>query len=185
IFSYCTDSLIAGFLSLDRRREPCVTCARLSPCPPHNNRRDRSMKKILALIALLCAVIATPVYADEYEDAVAKFRESPAVQPFFNNAYAYAIFPTVGKGGVGIGGAYGTGRVYRSGSYVGDVWLAQVTIGWQLGGQTFSELIFFKDKEAFDWFTHDSFSFDAQMSAVAIAVGGSAQAGTTGASAGA
>jgi len=143
------------------------------------------MKKILALIALLCAVIATPVHADEYEDAVAKFRESPAVQPFFNNAYAYAIFPTVGKGGVGIGGAYGTGRVYRSGSYVGDVWLAQVTIGWQLGGQTFSELIFFKDKEAFDWFTHDSFSFDAQMSAVAIAVGGSAQAGTTGASAGA
>jgi lipid-binding SYLF domain-containing protein len=142
------------------------------------------MKKLLGFIALAIAFIAVPAHADEYIDAAAKFRQSPATQPFFENAYAYAIFPTVGKGGVIVGGAYGEGRVYRGGSYIGDVSLTQLSIGWQLGGQAFSELIFFKDKEALDWFTHDSFSFDARASAVAITVGGGAQAGSSGASAG-
>lgn len=143
------------------------------------------MKSILKLFALTVALIAIPAHADEYQDTVAKFRMSPAAQPFFNNAYAYAIFPTVGKGGMIVGGAYGNGRVFQGGNYVGDVWLAQLSIGFQLGGQSFSELIFFRDKEAFDWFTHDSFSFDAQASAVVITAGAGMQAGSSGASAGA
>lgn len=141
------------------------------------------MKKLLGLITLAIAFVVLPAHADEYMDAVARFRESPTTQPFFQNAYGYAIFPTVGKGGMIVGGAYGEGRVYRGGNYVGDVSLAQVSIGWQLGGQAFSELIFFKDKEAFDWFTRGGFSFDAQASAVAITAGADAQAGSSGASA--
>ncbi len=141
------------------------------------------MKKIWALIALTSTLIAMPARADEFEDATQKFRDAPAAQPFFQNAYAYAIFPTVGKGGIGVGGAYGEGRVYRGGSYIGDVSLAQLSIGFQLGGQTFSELIFFENQEALDWFTHDSFSFDARASAVVIAAGAGAQAGSSGASA--
>lgn len=136
-----------------------------------------------ALTALLTLpfVAAPAAHADEFADAVVQFHESPATVPFFNNAYGYAIFPTVGKGGIGIGGAFGRGRVYRGGNYVGDVSLIQLSFGFQLGGQAFSELIFFENKEAFDWFTSGSFSFDAQASAVAIAVGAGAQAGTTGA----
>ncbi|HEY3698693.1 MAG TPA: YSC84-related protein [Spongiibacteraceae bacterium] len=141
------------------------------------------MKKLLGLITLAIALVAAPVWADEYTDAVKAFREAPATAPFFKNSYGYAIFPTIGKGAVGVGGAYGEGRVYKGGAYVGDVSMAQVSIGWQLGGQAFSELIFFENKAAFDKFTNGSFGFDAQASAVAIAVGAGAQAGTSGASA--
>jgi lipid-binding SYLF domain-containing protein len=143
------------------------------------------LKSLLKFIALTCALIALPAHADEFQDALAKFHTSPAAQPFFNNAYGYAIFPSVGKGGFFVGGAYGEGRVFQGGSHVGDVSLVQVSIGFQLGGQSFSELIFFRDKEAFDWFTGGSFSFDAQASAVVITAGAGAQAGSSGASAGA
>ena len=141
------------------------------------------MKTMLGFIMLALAMVAAPVHADEYQDAVAKFRQSPATKPYFNSAYGYAIFPTIGKGGIGIGGAYGKGRVYKGSSYVGDASLTQVSIGFQLGGQAFSELIFFKNKAAFDNFTTGNFSFDAEASAVAITLGAGAQAGTSGASA--
>jgi lipid-binding SYLF domain-containing protein len=134
---------------------------------------------ILTMLALPLLAMNS-AHADEFADALAQFHESEATQPFFNNAYGYAIFPNVGKGGVGIGGAYGKGRVYRGGNHVGDVSLIQLSFGFQLGGQVFSELIFFENKEAFDWFTGGSFSFDAQASAVAIATGAGIQAGTTG-----
>lgn len=138
------------------------------------------MKKILTLIAFVCMLISVPVFADEYADAANEFRKSPATAYFFKNAYGYAIFPTIGKGAVGVGGAYGDGRVYKGSTYTGDVSMVQVSIGWQLGGQTYSELIFFEDKAAFDKFTEGKFAFDAQASAVAITVGAGAKAGTQG-----
>jgi lipid-binding SYLF domain-containing protein len=141
------------------------------------------MKKLLSLITVAFALMAGPLWADDYADAVKEFRQAPQTAPFFKNAYGYAIFPTVGKGAVGVGGAYGEGRVYKSSAYVGDVSMVQVSIGWQLGGQPYSELIFFENKAAFDKFTEGNFAFDAQASAVAIAVGAGAQAGTQGASA--
>lgn len=142
------------------------------------------MKKFMAIFTVITAAfLANPLHADEYSDAVKEYRSAPTVEPFFKNSYGYAIFPTVGKGAVGVGGAYGEGRVYKGSTYVGDVSLAQVSIGWQLGGQTFSELIFFENKEAFDKFTSGSFGFDAQASAVAITAGAGASAGTSGASA--
>lgn len=141
------------------------------------------MKKLLTLITVTFALIAGPLWADDYADAIKQFRQAPATVSFFKNAYGYAIFPTIGKGAVGVGGAYGEGRVYKGSTYTGDVSMVQLSIGWQLGGQTYSELIFFEDKAALDKFTQGNFAFDAQASAVAIAVGAGAQAGSEGASA--
>ncbi|WP_423213384.1 YSC84-related protein [Shewanella maritima] len=131
------------------------------------------------------AVFSSYTWADDYSDALKNFKKAEESREFFGNAYGYAIFPTVGKGGFGIGAAYGKGRVYRGGTHTGDSTLSQVSIGFQLGGQAYSEIIFFKNAEAYNDFTSGSFEFSAQASAVAINVGASAQAGTTGNSAGA
>ncbi len=134
-------------------------------------------------LALLLAGIAHSASADSFDGTLDLFESSPAVKPFFENAYAYVVFPTIGKGGIGIGGAYGKGRVYVGGKHVGDVTMSKLTVGFQLGGQAFSEIIFLQDKRAFDEFTAGSFEFDATASAVAITAGAQAQAGTSGASA--
>ncbi|MFU8770668.1 MAG: hypothetical protein ACNA7H_13080, partial [Desulfotignum sp.] len=133
---------------------------------------------LLTICALWVAGAVSPVSADEYEDTIAIFRQSPAVQPFFENAYGYAVFPTVGKGGIVVGGAYGKGQVYRQGKITGHVTLSKVSIGFQLGGQAFSEIIFFQDRRAYDEFTSGGFEFDASMSAVVITAGAQAKAGT-------
>jgi lipid-binding SYLF domain-containing protein len=123
------------------------------------------------------------VHADEYADTIKLFREADESRPFFNKSYGYAVFPLIGKGGLVLGAAHGKGRVYRGGSHVGDSAMSQVTLGWQLGGQAYSQIIFFEDKRAFDEFTSGNFEFGAQASAVAITAGASAQGGTTGVSA--
>ncbi len=123
--------------------------------------------------------------ADSYSNTIEVFKKSPAVQPFFENAYGYAVFPTVAKGGIGIGGAYGKGQVYRGGEVTGTTSLIKATIGFQLGGQAFSEIIFFQDKRAYNEFTNGNFEFDVAASAVAITAGAQAKAGTEGATAGA
>jgi lipid-binding SYLF domain-containing protein len=140
---------------------------------------------ILMIMFILALALANPVQADKYTDTVNVFKKSEAVQPFFKNAYGYAVFPTVGKAGIGIGGSYGTGQVYQGGKVTGEVSLIKGSIGWQLGGQAFSQMIFFEDKRAYDEFTSGNFEFDATASAVAITAGAQASAGTEGASAGA
>jgi lipid-binding SYLF domain-containing protein len=119
-------------------------------------------------------------YAGSYSNTIEVFKKSPVVQPFFKNAYGYAVFPTVGKGGIGIGGAYGKGQVYQADKVTGIAKLFKATIGFQLGGQAFSEIIFFQDKRAYDDFTSGNFEFDAAASAVAITAGAQAKAGTEG-----
>jgi len=148
------------------------------------------MNRIVKFAVLLILVISASNFpnlaqADSYSDTIDIFKKSKAVKPFFKNAYGYAVFPTVGKGGWGIGGAYGKGRVYKGGKVTGTVKLYKVTIGFQLGGQVFSEIIFFKDKRAYDDFTSGEFEFDAAASVVAITAGAQAKAGTEGATAGA
>src|SRR5262245_29437643 len=123
------------------------------------------------------------VFADEYADTIKLFREADGSRPFFDKSYGYAVFRVIGKGGIVLGAAYGNGQVYRGGSHVGDSAMSQVTVGWQLGGQAYSQIIFFEDKRAFDDFTSGNFEFGAQASAVAITAGASAQAGTAGATA--
>ena len=121
------------------------------------------------------AVPATAQTDDEVAVVVEKFKEGdPGMQAWFREAYGYAVFPSVGKGGIGIGGARGKGLVYEQGQLVGKTTLTQVTIGLQLGGQAFSEVIFFKDKTAFDDFTRGNFEMGAQVSAVALTAGASA-----------
>jgi len=137
------------------------------------------------LIALVCSLFfLSPAHAaEDYSATINVFKGSPVVQPFFNSAYGYAVFPTIGKGGVGIGGAHGKGQVYRGGKVAGYTSMTQLTIGLQLGGQAFSQIIFFEDKRAYDDFTSGNFEFGAQATAVAITAGATAQAGTTGAGA--
>jgi len=139
---------------------------------------------VVITIALTFAFVG-PVKADKFSDTIAVYKKADTVQPFFNNAYGYAVFPTVGKGGIGIGGAFGKGQVYKKGKVTGDVSLIKATIGFQLGGQAFSEMIFFQDKRAYDDFTSGNFEFDATASAVAITAGVQAKAGTEGTTAGA
>ena len=140
----------------------------------------------IPLFAMVLAVLmAGPALADKYADTIAVFKKSDVVQPFFKNSYGYAVFPTIGKGGLGVGGAYGKGQVYQGGKVAGEVSLVKLSIGWQAGGQAFSQMIFFEDKRAYDEFTGGEFEFDASASAVAITAGVQAKAGTEGASAGA
>ena len=138
---------------------------------------------VLLVMVILVSSFANVAYADKYSDAIETFKRSDVVKPFFKNAYGYAVFPTIGKGGIGIGGAYGKGQVYRGGEVTGEAKMFKGTIGFQLGGQAFSEIIFFQDKRAYEDFTGGEFEFDAAASAVAITAGAQAKAGTEGASA--
>ncbi|HHT9105798.1 MAG TPA: YSC84-related protein [Candidatus Wujingus californicus] len=111
-------------------------------------------------------------------ETIAAFKEKdPGMAIFFEKAYGYAVFPKVGKGGIGIGGAHGKGEVYEQGKLIGISSLTQVTIGFQFGGQSYSEIIFFKDKEALGRFKGGNFELGAQASAVAASAGASSNAG--------
>jgi len=119
--------------------------------------------------ALLSLPAPPPVAQDNVPPVIAKFKaKDPRVAKAFDDAYGYVVFPTVGKGAIGIGGARGKGWVYERGRRIGRATLTQVTIGFQLGGQAYSEVIFFKDKAALDDFTRGNFEFDAQVSAIAV-----------------
>jgi lipid-binding SYLF domain-containing protein len=108
----------------------------------------------------------------EVKQALAEFeRTNPKIKPFMQSAHGYAVFPSVGKGAIGIGGAHGSGLVYEKGKLIGSTTLSQVTIGFQLGGQAYRELICFQNKGALDRFKGGNFEFDAQASGVAITAG--------------
>ncbi len=123
--------------------------------------------------------------ADQYSDAVALFKNAGQSARFFTNCYGYAVFPTIGKGGLVVGGAYGSGRVYVKDAYVGDTSMTQLSVGLQAGGQAYSQIVFFEDERSFKEFTNGNFEFGADAGAVAITAAAGASAGTTGTSAGA
>jgi len=138
------------------------------------------------LIVLFLLLIAPNLYAkDKYQETITIFKNAGESGQFFSKSYGYAVFPTIGKGGLGIGGAYGKGQVYEKNNFVGKAQMAQLTIGFQLGGQAYSQIIFLKDKSAFDEFANGNFEFGAEASAVAITAGASASATTVGSTAGA
>ena len=141
---------------------------------------------------ILCLLLALPFGsamadddASKYSDTISLFKNAGESGSFFDNSYGYAVFPTIGKGAIGIGGAYGKGRVYAQGEHVGNTSMTQLSIGFSLGGQGYSEIIFFEDKRAFDEFTSGNFEFSADASAVAITAAAGATASTSGNSAGA
>lgn len=102
--------------------------------------------------------------------------EDLSMKDFLDKAYGYAIFPTVGKGGIGLGGAYGKGELFDHGAMVGYCDMTQATIGFQLGGQSYTEIIAFQTKEAFDNFKNGNLKFSAQATAVAVKAGAGATA---------
>jgi len=138
----------------------------------------------LATLPLLC-LAAGLAHAGSYGDTITRFKNAGQSAIFFGNCYGYAVFPTVGEGALGVGGAFGKGRVYVHGQYVGDVTMGEVSIGFQAGGKGYSQIIFFKDKRALDEFESSGFEFGADAGAVAITASASATAATNGTSAGA
>ncbi|RJG48180.1 YSC84-related protein [Motilimonas pumila] len=143
------------------------------------------MKKLFSVFVLSIATLfSVQAAADDVSNTIQDFRSSPDVNAFFGDAYGYAVFPTVGKGGFGIGGAYGEGVVFKSGKRMGETNLVQLSFGFQAGGQAYSQIVFLQDKRAYDKFTSGNFEFSAQASAVAITVGASAKASTGGNTAG-
>lgn len=136
-------------------------------------------------IALFTAMLLTVSTAHAWDanaekkarESIAEFKKAdPKMKAFFSKAYGYAVFPTVGKAGIGIGGAHGKGTVFKKGTAVGSTSLSQLTIGFQLGAQAYREIIFFENKKSFDRFTGGNFEFGAQVSAVAVTAGASADA---------
>lgn len=147
------------------------------------------MKKLsIALLALSMAFASftalaewSPNDSDKMELSVAKAiidakDKDPSLSKWFDTAYAYAVFPNVGKGGIGIGGAHGKGIVIRGDKTIADTSLSQITIGLQLGGQAYAQFVMFKDETAFNHFARGNFEMGAQVSAVAITLGASADA---------
>jgi lipid-binding SYLF domain-containing protein len=151
--------------------------------------RSREMKKMtltmVFAIIFSFSIAAAAAEVEDYSSTINVFRESPAVAKFFKNSYGYAVFPTIGKAGWVAGGSYGKGQVYRGGKVTGKASVIEGSIGFQFGGEAFSEIIFFQDKRAYDQFTSGSFEFGATAQAVVITAGAQAQAGTAGKSAGA
>jgi lipid-binding SYLF domain-containing protein len=135
------------------------------------------------LFASVFAVSTGVAHAGSDAETIGLFRNAGQSARYFANSYGYAVFPNIGKAGFGIGGARGEGYVYAQGKRIGETTMNQLSIGFQLGAQDYSQIIFFKDKRALDEFTAGNFEFDASVSATVITASASASAGTTGADA--
>ncbi|NND69155.1 MAG: lipid-binding SYLF domain-containing protein, partial [Halioglobus sp.] len=131
---------------------------------------------LLSVVTLFSQLVA----ANPYADTIRSFSNAGETVDYFKTAYGYAVFPTIGKGGLVVGGAHGEGKVFIDSKHVGNATMTQITAGAQIGGQAFSQIIFFENEQAFRYFTSESFEFSAQATAVAITAGVSAEANTGG-----
>src|SRR5688500_562673 len=148
-------------------------------------RRLLSVLMGLAIVSMFGSLAHADDDAAECAEAIKLFKDAGESAGYVKNSYGYAVFPTIGKAGLGIGGAHGSGCVYKQGKQVGTAKMNQVSFGWQAGAQGYSLLVFFEDERAFNEFTSGDFEFGAKASAVAITAGASAGAGTSGTSSGA
>jgi lipid-binding SYLF domain-containing protein len=143
-----------------------------------------SSKSNIWLVGAALVIAAGLAQAGPDSETTKLFKDSSQSSNYFHKSYGYAVFPTIGKGGIGIGAAHGSGHVYAQGKRIGNVTLNQLSVGFQLGGKAFSEIIFFKDKAALDDFTSGHFEFSADAAATAITASANVSVGTTGADAG-
>ena len=143
----------------------------------------RSLTIVAVLLILTGSTAFAAATVEECKATFDKFKDLGNVPELLAETYGYAVLPTIGKGGIGIGGAGGTGCVFAGGVHTGDVSMGQVTIGFQLGGQAYSQLILFKNADVYDDFTKGQFEFGADATAVALTYGAQAGATTKGASA--
>lgn len=151
-------------------------------------RMNHRMTTLLVMAAALGALGACSSYREgggdqtaaqalqsQAQSAIAEVRsKDPSIQKFFDNAYGYVVFPEIAKGAAGVGAAHGDGVVYEQGVPVGTSEMTQVTVGFQLGGQSYAEFIFFQDKSHLDVFKAGNFEFAANASAVAVKSGAAA-----------
>ncbi len=112
----------------------------------------------------------------EAEETLAAFRARPELRPYFNEAYGYAVFPTVGKAAFFLGGAYGTGKVWEHGTLIGSARISKASVGFQVGGEAYSEIVFFESGRALEKFKRGELAFHAEVSAAAPAVGANLEA---------
>ena len=141
--------------------------------------------KRYGIMLVMMLLPLTQAWADEYQDTIGIFKNAVESKGFFNEAYGYAVFPEVGKAGFIVGGAYGKGRVYQQGKYIGDTSVTQVSAGFLAGAKAFRQMVFFEDERALREFTSGNFEFGGEVAAVVITAGADAKATTAGNSAGA
>lgn len=115
-----------------------------------------------------------PKALEKAEEAIAAFKAKDAkFEIYFADAYAYAVFPSIGKGASGIGGAFGAGTVFEQGRPIGKAKLSQITLGFQFGGQSYRQVIFFETDDDLQRFKKNKFEFAAGASAVLVKEGAS------------
>lgn len=139
-----------------------------------------SRRGLLAAALLATSPMALPQEVRDFSETIGLFREIPQVAPYFDSAYGYAVWRTIGRGGIGIGGATGRGQLYVNGQVTGFSRLIDISIGFQLGGQAYRQIIFFQNEAAYINFTQGNFEFDASASAVAVTASAQASSGTAG-----
>lgn len=142
----------------------------------------RAARAVTGLILIATSVTLPALAAkrklEDYSGTIAEFKKIPQVAAFFGSAHGYAVFPTIGKGGLGIGGSHGKGQVYRGGKVIGFTSTTDVSIGFQAGGQAYSQIIFFQNADALTKFTGGNFEFNASASAIAVQASAGAGTGT-------
>jgi len=111
---------------------------------------------------------------DSREAKALFLKADPSMETMFKHSAGYVIFPNVGKGAAGVGGAAGKGAVYQKGTVIGTAQMVQVTVGAQAGGQAYREIIFFENQDELDRFTENKVEFSEQASAIAVKAGAAA-----------
>ena len=145
------------------------------------------MKLRHLMSAVILASLVTTAHAQrgvrDPSETLELFRGIPEVAAYFQGSYGYAVWPRIARGGLGVGASRGRGQVFVGGQLMGYSRMTEVSVGLQAGGQTYRQIVFFQNREAYDNFTSGGFEFDASASAVAVTASAQAGAGTTGASA--
>lgn len=148
-------------------------------------KKMKSISLTLTAMAFSALFLSQAVKAQDHKDRLmddsktaksAFLKADPSMENLFKNSYGYAIFPNIGKGAAGVGGAAGGGTVYEKGKAIGTAEMIQVNVGAQLGGKAYREVIFFENKAALDRFKNNRTEFDGQASAVAVKSGAGANA---------
>jgi lipid-binding SYLF domain-containing protein len=147
-------------------------------------KKNNMIRMTCHLLVLTALIMPAPLLAqdskenrlmEDSKEAKAGFIKADGLmQSLFDNSHGYVIFPNVGKGAIGVGGAAGNGIVYENGKATGSAKMKQVSVGFQFGGQAYREVIFFENQAALDRFKQNKFEFSAQASAVAATAGASA-----------
>jgi lipid-binding SYLF domain-containing protein len=148
-------------------------------------RRASLFTTVLGAVAILLTACSTEpatqsdrtqLHSDGQAALATMRQKDPTLNDFLSSAYGYAIFPDIGKGAAGVGGAFGRAEVYEQNNMCGYADLTQGTVGVALGGQEYAELLVFQNKETMDHFKAGNLEFAAQVSGVAVTAGGAASA---------